>query len=182
MTVPTTSVTCVFATVPPVLAVTSWFVGGTGSTPLAPFHICAGGTASGIPAYAVQKSNLVMERHKESVRHAHEMGVKIAMGTDCGTPFNMAGKNALELELLTQNGLSAAEAIMATTRVAAEVIGIAEHTGTLEAGKWADIILVQGDPLADIRVLQQAERITCVIKAGQIVKGMAPGIPATVGR
>jgi imidazolonepropionase-like amidohydrolase len=147
-------------------------------TLVAPFHICAGGTASGIPAYAVHKSHLVMERHKESVRQAHAMGVKIAMGTDCGTPFNIAGKNALELELLTQNGLSTAEAIMATTCVAAEAIGIAEHTGTLEAGKWADIILVQGDPLADIRVLQQAERVICVLKAGQIVKAMASGIPA----
>src|SRR5919109_559572 len=151
-------------------------------TLVAPFHICAGGTASGIPAYAVQKSHLVIERHKESVRHAHALGVKIAMGTDCGTPFNTAAKNALELELLTQNGLSSAEAVMATTRVAAEAIGIAEHTGTLEAGKWADVILVQGDPLADIRVLQQAERVTCVIKAGQIVKGTAPGIPAAAGR
>ena len=60
----------------------------------------------------------------ESVRQAHEVGVKIAMGTDCGTPFNVAGKNALELELLTQNGLSTAEALMATTRVAADAIGI----------------------------------------------------------
>ena len=57
----------------------------------APFHICAGGTSSGIPAYAVHKSHQVMERHKESVRRAHEMGIKIAMGTDCGTPFNVAG-------------------------------------------------------------------------------------------
>ena len=54
----------------------------------APFHICAGGTSSGIPAYAVHKAHLVMERQKESVRRAHEMGVNIAMGTDCGTPFN----------------------------------------------------------------------------------------------
>jgi imidazolonepropionase-like amidohydrolase len=71
-------------------------------TLVAPFHICAGGTASGIPAYAVEKSHLVVERHRESVRQAYEAGVKIAMGTDCGTPFNVAGKNALELELLTQ--------------------------------------------------------------------------------
>ncbi len=151
-------------------------------TLVAPFHICAGGTASGIPAYAVQKSQLVMDRHQESVRRAHEMGVKIAMGTDCGTPFNTAGKNALELELLTQNGLSTAEALMATTRVAAEAIGMQERAGTLEPGKWADIILVQGDPLSDIRVLQQAERISCVIKAGQIVKGTIPGIPVAAGR
>jgi imidazolonepropionase-like amidohydrolase len=151
-------------------------------TMVAPFHICVGGTASGIPAYAVQKSHLVMERHKESVRQAHEVGVKIAMGTDCGTPFNVAGKNALELELLMQNGLSTAEALMATTRVAADAIGISEHAGTLGAGKWADVVLVQGDPLADIRVLQEAEHITCVIKAGKVVKGTAPGIPMAARR
>lgn len=151
-------------------------------TLVAPFHICAGGTASGIPAYAVEKSHLVMERHKESVRQAHAAGVKIAMGTDCGTPFNVAGKNALELELLTQNGLSMAEALMATTRMAAEAIGIQERTGTLAPGQWADIILVQGDPLSDIRVLQEAERITCVIKAGQIAKLHPRGILAAAGR
>jgi imidazolonepropionase-like amidohydrolase len=151
-------------------------------TLVAPFHICAGGTASGIPAYAVEKSHLVMERHKESVRQAHEAGVKIAMGTDCGTPLNVAGKNALELELLTQNGLSTAEALMATTRVAAEAIGIDDCAGTLEVGEWADVILVQGDPLADIRVLQQAEHISCVIKAGRIVKGATPGIAMAAGR
>jgi imidazolonepropionase-like amidohydrolase len=114
-----------------------------------------------------------MERHKESVRRAHEMGVKIAMGTDCGTPFNTAGTNALELELLTQYGLSPAEALMATTRVAAEAIGIQDCAGTLAPGQWADLILVQGNPLDDIRVLQSAEHITCVLKAGQIVKGIA---------
>jgi imidazolonepropionase-like amidohydrolase len=151
-------------------------------TLVAPFHICAGGTTSGIPAYAVQKSHLVMERHRESVRQAHERGVKIAMGTDCGTPLNVAGKNALELELLTQNGLSAAEALMATTRIAAEAIGIADRTGMLEPGKWADIILVQGDPLADIRVLQQAERITCVIKAGKMMKASGPALAVATPR
>jgi imidazolonepropionase-like amidohydrolase len=151
-------------------------------TLVAPFHICAGGTTSGIPAYAVQKSHLVMERHRESVRQAHEAGVKIAMGTDCGTPLNVAGKNALELELLTQNGLSAAEALMATTRVAAEAIGIQDRVGTLEPGKWADIILVQGDPLADIRVLQQAERVSAVIKAGRIMKASSPHMTVAVGR
>ena len=114
-----------------------------------------------------------MERHQESVRRAHEMGVKIAMGTDCGTPFNTAGTNALELELLTQYGLSPVEALMATTRVAAEAIGIQDCAGTLAPGRWADLILVQGNPLDDIRVLQSAEHITCVLKAGQIVKGIA---------
>jgi imidazolonepropionase-like amidohydrolase len=150
-------------------------------TLVAPFHICAGGTASGIPAYAVEKSHLVMDRHKESVRQAHAMGVKIAMGTDCGTPFNTAGKNALEVDLLTQNGLLPAEALMATTRVAAEAIGIDDRVGTLAPGKWADVIVVEGDPLANISVLQQAERIAWVIKAGRIVKAAAPGLPVPAG-
>src|SRR6185436_5256710 len=81
----------------------------------APFHICAGGTASGIPPWAVAKAESVWTHHQASVRRAREVGVKIAMGTDCGTPFNAAGRNAMELELLTQNGLTAAEALLATT-------------------------------------------------------------------
>jgi imidazolonepropionase-like amidohydrolase len=151
-------------------------------TLVAPFHICAGGTSSGIPAYAVHKSHLVLERHQASVRQAHAAGVKIAMGTDCGTPLNVAGKNALELELLTQNGLSPAEALMATTRVAAEAIGIDDQVGVLAPGRRADVILVQGDPLTDITVLQQAKHIAWVLKAGTVVKGAAPGIPAAAGR
>ena len=63
---------------------------------------------------------------------------------------------------------------MATTRVAAEAIGIEDLAGTLEPGKWADLIFVRGDPLADIRVLQDADRITTVIRAGKIVKGSSP--------
>jgi imidazolonepropionase-like amidohydrolase len=136
----------------------------------APFHICAGGVASGIPPYAVAKAESVLPRHRESVRRAHEVGVKIAMGTDCGTPFNAAGKNALELELMTQNGLSPAETLMATTRVAAEAIGVDDRAGTLEPGKRADVIVVDGDPLADVRVLQDPARIAWVVKAGQVVK------------
>ena len=52
-------------------------------------------------------------------------------------------------------------------------IGIQDCAGTLTPGQWADLILVQGNPLDDIRVLQPAEHITCVLKAGQIVKGIA---------
>jgi imidazolonepropionase-like amidohydrolase len=65
---------------------------------------------------------------------------------------------------------------------AAEAIGIDDRTGMLEPGKWADVILIQGDPASDICMLQQAERITCVIKVGQIVKGAPPGITVAAGR
>ena len=152
-------------------------------TLVAPFHICAGGTASGIPAYAVQKSHLVMERHQYSVRQAHEVGVKIAMGTDCGTPLNVAGKNALELELLTQNGLSPAEALMATTRVAAEAIGIhdqvrharARPAGGYHSGPWGSAGLIFG-------CCSRLSALPGSSKQDTIVKGTAPGIPVAAGR
>jgi imidazolonepropionase-like amidohydrolase len=67
------------------------------------------------------------------------------------------------LALLTQYGLSPAEALMATTRVAAKAIGIQDCTGTLAPGQWADLILVQGNPLDDVRLLQHAEHIAGVI-------------------
>jgi imidazolonepropionase-like amidohydrolase len=77
------------------------------------------------------------------------------------------------LVLLTQYGLSPAAVLMATTRVATEAIGMQDCTGTLTPGQWADLILGQGNPLDDIRVLQHAEHITCVIRAGQVVEGTA---------
>lgn len=135
----------------------------------APFLICTGGTVSGIPPYAVAKAAQVLDHHRASVRGAHEAGVRIAMGTDCGTPFNASGRNALELELLTQNGLSSAQALMATTRTAAEALAIGDTTGILAPGYRADVLVVRGDPLADIRVLQDVERITHVLKAGSVV-------------
>ena len=144
-------------------------------TLVAGFHIGAGGTAAGIPEYAVAKARQVAERAAASVRHAHEVGVSIALGTDCGTPLNEAGKNAFELELLTRHGLSPAEALLAATRVAAEAIGLQSETGTLEPGKLADVIVVDGDPLADVRVLQDVARVTHVIRAGRVVKGGATG-------
>ena len=112
----------------------------------------------------------------ESVRQAHEVGVKIAMGTDCGTPFNVAGKNALELELLTQNGLSTAEALMATTRVAADAIGISSMQARSEPAGGLTSSWCRGTH-SRISACYRKLSITCVIKAGKIVKGTAPGIP-----
>lgn len=145
----------------------TWYV----PTMVAGHHICAGGTAAGIPDYAVDKARQVAERGAASVRQAHEVGVRIALGTDCGTPFNVAGANGLELELLTRHGLSPAEALLAATRQAAEALGVEAEVGTLIPGKQADLVVLDGDPLADIRVLQQVERITHVVQGGRLVKG-----------
>ena len=101
--------------------------------------------------------------HRQGVRRAHGMGIRIGVGTDGGP-----GDNCHELMELVSCGLSAMEAIVAGTRNSAEALGILEQTGTLQAGKDADIILVDGDPLADVSLLRQEERVVVVMRAGKV--------------
>jgi imidazolonepropionase-like amidohydrolase len=83
------------------------------------------------------------------------------------------GESALELVRLHDAGLSALEAIAAATGVAATACGLGDDLGTVEAGKLADLLVVDGDPLADPRLLLDPERIHLVLQAGQPVAGAA---------
>ncbi|HDK25973.1 MAG TPA: amidohydrolase family protein [Candidatus Atribacteria bacterium] len=138
-------------------------------TLLAPYNIAEHGVEGGIPELAVKKDLEVIKEHAESFKKAYQAGVKIAMGTDMGTPFSKHGENAKELELMVNNGMSPIEAIMSTTRVASEAIGLEKSIGTLEKGKLADLIILDGDPLTDITLLQKKEFIKLVMKEGKIV-------------
>ena len=133
-------------------------------------HILVKGLEAGIPAYAVEKTERVKPHHLNSIRMAREAGVKIAMGTDAGTPFNMHGENTMELKLFVDQGFSPEEAIQAGTRIAAEVLGMEDELGTIEEGKQADLIVVDGNPLEDINLLLKAERIPLVMQGGNLVK------------
>jgi imidazolonepropionase-like amidohydrolase len=134
------------------------------------YHIETKGLEAGIPAYAVEKTQRVKPHHLNSIRLAREAGVKIAMGTDAGTPFNMHGENTMELKLLVDQGFSHEEAIQAGTRIAAEVLGMEDELGTIEEGKQADLIVVDGNPLEDITLLLQAEAIPLIMQGGNLVK------------
>ncbi|MBW1921099.1 MAG: amidohydrolase family protein, partial [Deltaproteobacteria bacterium] len=135
------------------------------------YNIEAKGIEGGIPEYAVEKTKRVKPYHLSSIRMARETGVRIAMGTDAGTPFNMHGENIGELKFLVEQGFSPIEAIQAGTRIAAEVLGMESDLGSIEEGKLADLVVVEGNPLDNIGLLRDPEAIKLVVQGGKIVKG-----------
>jgi len=125
-------------------------------------------TKDEFPAVTREIANRAVKAHENTLRMAKDARVKIAMGTDSGDPFgNVHGKSqALELELMTKRGLTEMESLIASTRNGAECIGVGDKVGTVEAGKFADLLIVDGDPLHDIRMLQDLSRIKMVMKEG----------------
>jgi imidazolonepropionase-like amidohydrolase len=108
----------------------------------------------------------VLTRARQSFAIAQELGVKIAAGFDADSAEDQ-GRNARELTAMTKLGLPATEAIRAATVNAAELLGRSEDVGSIEKGKFADLIAVSGDPLADITEL---ERVRFVMKGGTVVR------------
>jgi imidazolonepropionase-like amidohydrolase len=135
------------------------------------FNILSKGTEAGIPAFAVEKTLKVKPFHLESIRMARDAGVRIAMGTDAGTPFNRHGENLGELIFMVDCGFSPMEAIEAGTRIAARVLGWEKELGTVEEGKLADLVLIAGNPLEDMQILLKRESIRLVMKNGKQVSG-----------
>jgi imidazolonepropionase-like amidohydrolase len=103
--------------------------------------------------------------HEASFRKALARGVKIAFGTDAG-PFPH-GTQAKEFEYMVRYGMTPAQAILSSTQEAATLMGMQDEIGTVEKGKYADLVAVQGNPLEDITEL---ERVKFVMKGGEIVK------------
>lgn len=106
----------------------------------------------------------------ESLRKAVPKGVKIAFGTDAGVSKH--GRNADEFELMVKHGMTPTQALEAATVNAADLLGLSADVGTLEPGKRADLIAVDGDPLADVTVLK---RVPFVMKDGTVFKDERAG-------
>jgi imidazolonepropionase-like amidohydrolase len=133
------------------------------------------GEKHGAMPWAIERAKRVMEAHVRSFQIAHRLGVKMAAGTDfSGPPMVPFGKNAIELELMVKAGYSPMEAITAGTRIGSEVMGMEAEIGTVEAGKLADLIVVEGNPLEDIHILQDENKIKWVMKGGEILKSIVP--------
>lgn len=113
----------------------------------------------------------MLEKSADTLHRAHAAGVKMALGTDSGfsvTPYGVWHARELEL-LMTYAGMSSLEAIKAGTSNGALMLGLEGRTGVVAPGMIADLIVVDGDPVADITVLQRRECIETVIQDGKVV-------------
>ncbi len=111
------------------------------------------GPELGAPNYIQRKTTEVLGASREAFRIAQEVGVKIAAGTDCGAPGHPHGTLAAELRLMVEAGSTPIDALRYGTSSAAELLGLSGEIGTLEPGKRADILAINGNPLQDIRAL-----------------------------
>src|SRR5215472_10387783 len=113
-----------------------------------------------------ERAHHLQKHHAESLRRAFAAGVKIAAGTDAGGHGHPS--NAMEIECLVKAGLTPLQALRAATGWAAECVGLERDIGTVEQGKLADLIVVADDPLGDVTILQNPERIALVLKSGEV--------------
>ena len=119
----------------------------------APYWIKVNGTAAGIPDYMVRKVENTIEAHQDTFRSAHKAGVKIALGTDAGTPFNKYDLTCYECVLMVENGMTPMEAIQCGTINAAELMSVDATHGSITPGKRANFAIFEEDPLEDIHAL-----------------------------
>ncbi len=136
---------------------------------LVAFRTIEFGEQGGVPPYVIEKVKYFATQHYANLEKAVKAGVKVVCGTDTGTPFNYHGEAAEELERYTQHGLSPMQAIKSATSVAAEAL-YQKDIGTLEAGKTADLLVVDGDPVADIKLLQKKENLRVIMRNGKAYK------------
>jgi imidazolonepropionase-like amidohydrolase len=117
-----------------------------------------------------------LEMASRNLTKAYKAGAMILAGTDSGQSSVPYGEwHARELECLIEYlGMSAMDAIVAGTRNGAFAMGMPDKLGTLQPNRLADLIMVDGDPLADVTVLQQKERLKLVMKDGKIVDTVTP--------
>jgi imidazolonepropionase-like amidohydrolase len=136
--------------------------------------ICAGellfrdpAMVDAMPAHLRQRMAEFNDVHLATIRRAHELGARIAMGTDAGTPGNHHGLNAHECILMTTRcGLSPVESIRSATRHAAALLRREDELGRLDVGAYADVIACRADPFEDI---EELTRLVLVMKGGQVV-------------
>ncbi len=128
----------------------------------------AEGAKNGTPEEYLQKDRDIGEIQRENFRKALKAGVKMSYGTDAGVYPN--GDNAKQFKIMVRYGMTPMQAIVAATRTGAELLKKEDDFGAIEAGRFADIIAIEADPLADVSTL---ERMRFVMKEGRVYRGTA---------
>ena len=118
-----------------------------------------------VPPWAIEKMRYLFGKQQVNFRHAVERGVRVVMGTDSFSGMYPPA----ELAYMAEFGLGPFRAIQAATNHAAELLGLADEVGTLEAGKVADLIAVTGDPLSEPELWRDPARIVLVMQGGRFV-------------
>lgn len=129
-------------------------------------------TKNGIPQFMFDKAKEVSRIRQENLHRAIAKGVQVMMGTDAGTPYNFHGKNTMEVIQYVKLGLmDEMAAIRASTKTAAESIGMIDRIGTLEKSKFADFVVLRENPLENIESLSSLDNIYLVFKEGNLISG-----------
>jgi imidazolonepropionase-like amidohydrolase len=112
-----------------------------------------------------------LEMAVETMRKMHRRGIKVLIGGDYGFAWTPQGTNARDLEYFVEMvGMSPMEAILAGTRYGGEIMGMRNELGQIKEGFLADLLLVDGDPIANVRVLQEKDRLLAIMKDGKFHK------------
>ena len=128
-------------------------------------YILSVGAEVGILPESLEKEREVGEVQRESFRRAYESGVRLVFGSDAGVYPH--GDNARQFQYMVRFGMSPMEAVQAATFYNAELLGLADDVGAIAPGRWADVIAVDGDPMDDIREL---EDVDFVMKGGVVIR------------
>lgn len=130
-------------------------------------YILQEGEKAGMLPESIEKEKQIGRLQRENFKRAYLGGAHLVFGTDAGVYPH--GDNARQFAKMVEWGMKPVEAIQAATVSAAELLGWGDRIGTLEVGRFADLIAVHGDPLADVKVL---ESVTFVMKGGVVVRGL----------
>jgi len=128
------------------------------------------GAEFGLPEVYLERFKPVLEIGRRSFQNALAAGVNIAFGTDAGFNVMLHGENGKEFQTLVDYGMSPMQAIQTATIKAAQVLRMEDRLGTIEKGKLADIIVIDGDPLETVSVFQKQENFVLIMKEGVIYK------------
>ena len=139
---------------------------------LSTFHDLAERFTDDFAPALVEQAKRQLEEAYATVAAARDAGVTLAMGHDSGPP----GDNAIELARMVDGGLTPLEGVRAATFGSATALGLSSELGTVVPGSLADFVVVDGDPLADVRMLCDPERIWMVVQGGKVVADRSPRV------